>query len=279
VLSAFLLLLREGVEAALIVSILLAYVDRAGRRDQARWIWAGTLAAVLVSLAAGIAVFSTIGSLEGTAEEIAEGLLALVAAGFLTWMIFWMARQARTIAGRLRGDVDSALEAGGAAALAVVAFVAVAREGLESALFLVSTTVGESSNVGQIAGGLLGLAAAIGIGYLVFQSGRRINLRRFFRVTGLLIVFFAAGLVAKAIHEFQEAGVFGSMSDPAWTLSWADPDGSLFWRFMKTLFGWSPAPSIEMVAAYLAFLLPVAAVFVFRTRLEPKESRQAVSAS
>ena len=143
--AAFLVMLREGVEAALIVGILLAYVSRLELRRLAQWVWAGTISAALLSVMAGIVIFSTIGSLDERAEEIAEGVVAWVAAGLLTWMIFWMGSQARHIRGRLESEVDMALISGGGGALAAIAFFAVLREGLESALFLISTTVGTRS--------------------------------------------------------------------------------------------------------------------------------------
>ena len=130
--SAFLVMLREGLEAALIVGILLAYVSRTGRRQEAGWIWAGTLSAAALSVVAGVIIYATIGSLEERAEEIAEGVVAFVAAGFLTWMVFWMGSQARYLRGKLESKVDSAFATGSAVGLAAIAFFAVLREGLES---------------------------------------------------------------------------------------------------------------------------------------------------
>lgn len=138
--AAFLVILREGVEAALIVAILLAYLDRLDRRGQSQWIWSGTVAAVMISAFAGVVPWNTVGGREGTAEEVTEGVIALIAAGLLTWMIFWMGRQARALRGKLQSQVDSALAAGGTTSLALIAFVAVLREGIESALFLISTS-------------------------------------------------------------------------------------------------------------------------------------------
>lgn len=264
--AAFLVMLREGVEAALIVGILLAYVHRLGRRREAQWVWAGTISAALLSVIAGIVVFSTIGSLDERAEEIAEGMVAWVAAGLLTWMIFWMGSQARHLRARLEGEVDTALASGGAVGLAAIAFFAVLREGLESALFLISTTVGIEADGLQFLGGLLGLTVAVVIGYLIYRGGTRIDVRMFFRATGVLIVLFAAGLVAKGIHEFQEVGLLPVLIDPLWNLNILDPDVNILGQFAKSLFGWRPDPSLLMVVGYLAYLVPIGGAFLSMTK-------------
>ena len=264
--AAFLVMLREGVEAALIVGILLAYVNRVGRGREWRWVWTGTISAAVLSVIAGIAIFSTIGSLDARAEEIAEGVVAWVAAGLLTWMIFWMGAQARHIRGRLEGEVDTAIASGGGGALAAIAFFAVLREGLESALFLISTTVGTEADGLQLLGGMLGLAAAIVIGYLIYRGGTRIDIRMFFRVTGVLIILFAAGLVAKGIHEFQEVGILPTLVDPLWNVNFLDPDTNMLGEFAKSLFGWRPDPSLLMVIGYLAYLVPIGGAFLSMTK-------------
>jgi high-affinity iron transporter len=267
--AAFLVMLREGVEAALIVAILLSYLRRVGGKSESRAVWWGTGIAAALSLAAGVVVFATVGSLEGAAEEATEGVIALVAAGVLTWMIFWMGRQARAIRGQLQVKVDIALAGGGMLALALVAFSAVLREGLESALFLISTTIGEEASSAQLVGGLAGVLAAIGIGYLVYRGGNRLNLRLFFRVTGALIILFAAGLVSTGIHEFQELGLIPNTVEHLWSLSFADPETSLFWRFMRSMFGWRPDPSLLMVIGYFAYIVPVGWSFLRATGVKP----------
>jgi len=268
--AGFLLMLREGVEAALIVAILLAYLRRLDQTAERRWVWTGTLSAIAVSLMAGIIIYVTIGSLEGRAEEIAEGFVAAAAAGLITWMIFWMARQARLIRARLESQVDTALRAGSATALAFVAFVAVLREGLESALFMISATVGAESAINQLMGGVLGILAAVGIGYLMYQGASRLNLRSFFRVTGVLLILFAAGLVSKAIHEFQEAGVIGTIEEHVWDVGILDPSTSTAGQFLASLFGWTPNPSLLMVIGYLLYLVPVLWAFLSMTAAKPQ---------
>ena len=270
--AAFLVMLREGLEAALIVGILLAYVNRLDGRRDARWIWGGTIAAALLSVIAGVVVFATIGSMEERAEEIAEGVIAFVAAGLLTWMVFWMGSQARHIKDRLERQVDVAFASGSAGALAAIAFFAVLREGLESALFLISTTVGTDADGLQLVGGILGLTVAVGIGYLIYRGGTAIDIRLFFRVTGTLIILFAAGLIAKGIHEFQEVGMLPVALDPIWNLGVFDPDTNLIARFAKSLFGWRPDPSLLMVAGYFGYLIPVGRMFFAMTSRTPGQS-------
>jgi high-affinity iron transporter len=263
--AAFLVMLREGVEAAIIVAILLAYLDRIGRRSESRWIWAGTAAAIVVSLVAGIVLWNTVGGLEGDAEEFVEGAIALFAAGLLTWMIFWMGQQAQNLQGHIHSQVDTAIAAGGATTLAAIAFVAVLREGIESSLFLIATTVGTEPSSTQIIGGLLGLVAAVVIGILFYAGSSRIDIRAFFRLTGVLIILFAAGLVSKAVHEFQELGLLPTVSEHVWDLGILDPSAGTTERFLGSLFGWTPHPSLLMAVAYTAYLVPVLIVFLRMT--------------
>lgn len=269
--AAFLVMLREGVEAAIIVAILLAYLDRIGRRSDWRWVWSGTVAAALLSIATGIVLWNTVGGLEGEAEEFTEGVIALVAVGLLTWMVFWMGRQARHLKGHLHSQIDTAIAAGGATALATIAFVAVVREGIESALFIISTTVGTESSSAQLIGGFLGLAAAVAIGIAFFAGSSRIDLRAFFRLTGVLIILFAAGLVSKAVHEFQELGLLPTIAEHIWDLGILDPSSSTPGRFLGSLFGWTPRPSLLMALAYAAYLIPVLIMFLRMTA--PETSR------
>ena len=254
-------MLREGVEAALVVAILLAYLNRLGVKSHIRWVWIGTISAAFLSLIIGVVIYNTVGALEGRAEELTEGIIAFAAAALLTWMIFWMGKNARQLRGKLEAEAASAVEVGGVGALAAVAFVAVMREGLESALFMISTTVGETASGLEVLGGTLGLLAAIGVGYLVYRGGSRINLRLFFRATGFLIILFAAGLVSKGVHEFQEVGVLPIIIEPLYEVPFGDPDISTVARFAKTMFGWSPGPSLLMVISYWSYLVPIGAAF------------------
>jgi high-affinity iron transporter len=270
--STFLITLREGLEMALVVAIILAYLKRLGREKDFRTVWVGTGAAIAISLLAGGLIFALLGELEGRGEEVLEGVIAFSAAGVLTWMVFWMARQARHIKGELHAKVDAAVAAGSAGALAGIAFIAILREGMETALLLVSTSVGTESSIGQLTGGLLGIAISIGLGYLVYIGSRKVNLRVFFRVTGILVLLFAAGLLAKGIHEFQEAGYLATLNEHVFDISSItvlNPDSSTIGEFLKGIFGWSPNPSIEMLVAYFLYLIPVGATFLGLTRNVP----------
>jgi high-affinity iron transporter len=265
-------MLREGLEAALIVAIVLAYLKRLGMEHRFRVVWAGVGVATALAVAAGIGIFAILGDLHGTAEPITEGFIAFTSAGVLTWMIFWMGRQARHIKGELHAKVDRALVSGSALGLGAIAFAAILREGLESALYLVSTTVGQQSNFQELVGGLLGLAGATGLGYLMYKGSRKVNLRVFFRATGILIVVFAAGLISKGFHEFQEAGVIGSVSAHIWnltSLSFLNPQDGWVGQTLNGLFGIYPAPSIEMVLFHFLYLVPVGALFLVQTRKVP----------
>ena len=204
--ATFVIALREGIEAALIVSIVLAYLKQVGATDQGRLVWWGTIVAALVSVGVGTAVFVAGAEFEGTAEQIFEGLVTLAAVGVLTWMIFWMRRQGARIKSDLQEKVDTALITGGFA-LAGLAFFAVLREGVETALFLYAAAKGtavEGTGVApaaQVIGAVIGLALAAILGVLLYRGGIRMNLRSFFRVTGLLLIVVAAGLFAFGLHR------------------------------------------------------------------------------
>jgi high-affinity iron transporter len=194
--------LREGFEAALIVGIVLAYLNKAGASDRSRHVWAGVAAAALLSVVMGALLFASGSELSGTSEQFYEGTAMLVAAAVLTWMIFWMQRQARTLGAALRERVSSALVAGGTA-LFWVAFIAVAREGIETSLFMYAAT-GKDSAASTLVGGTTGLVLAIGLGLLVYRGGRRLDLARFFQVTSVLLLIFAAYLLKGATGEIGE---------------------------------------------------------------------------
>jgi high-affinity iron transporter len=200
-------MLREGFEASLIVGIVLAFLQRTGRREAFWPVWIGTLLALAISVAAGATLFAIGAELEGRAEAVFEGGAMLVAAGLLTWMIFWMRRQARTIKKELELQVEHALARGSAFALALVAFVGVLREGVETALFLFGTVEGSNTLLASSAAAI-GLAAAVFLGYLFYRGASRLDLRRFFTVTSALLLLFAGWLLANGLHELSEAGLF-----------------------------------------------------------------------
>lgn len=265
--AAFLITLREGLEAALIVAVVMAYLRHLGRADQFGLVAIGALAGVAVSLAAGTGLYLAIGELEGRAEEFTEGVIALVAVGVLTWMIFWMRRQARTIGAELRGQVDRALATGAMLGLASIAFVGVLREGLETALFLLAVLF-DSGAVSTAVGAFAGLAVATALGYGIYRGGQRINLRLFFQVTGGLIIIVAAGLFGKGVHELQEVGAFSTAYAPVWDIE-ANPiiGHGHFADFLKGLFGWSPEPSIEQVLVWVLYVTTACWFFYLDGRL------------
>jgi high-affinity iron transporter len=205
--GAGLVMLREGFEASLIVGIVLAFLDRTGRREGFWPVWLGAGAAIAISVGAGAVLFAVGAELEGRPEQLFEGSAMLLAAGLLTWMIFWMRRQARTIRHHLEQQVESALATGSAFALGAVAFVGVLREGIETALFLFGTVEGTNALLAS-ASAAVGLAAAVMLGYGFYRGAARLNLRRFFTVTSVFLLLFAGWLLVQGLHELEEAAIF-----------------------------------------------------------------------
>lgn len=198
--------LREGFEASLIVGIVLAFLNRTGRRDGFWAVWLGAFSAAAISIGAGVTLWAIGTELEGRAEALWEGSIMLAAAAMLTWMVFWMRRQARTIRQHLEAQVEQALKVGSTLGLAAVAFVGVLREGLETALFLLGTF--ENSNTAlSFVSGAIGLVAAFALGYLFYKGSARLDLRRFFVFTSVILLGFAAWLVFGGVHELSEGGV------------------------------------------------------------------------
>jgi high-affinity iron transporter len=252
-LPAYILSLREGLEAALIVGIVLGALRQMRRPDLRSAVWAGVFSAVLLSLGAG-ALLSLLGlSFAGRAEEIFEGFTMLLAAGILTWMIFWMNRQARSLKADLESGVQHAAT-GGRGSLFGLAFLAVLREGVELALFL-SAAAFASDGLQTLAGALLGLGTAILLGWSLFATAVRLDLRRFFGVTGVLLVFFAAGLVAHGVHEFNEAGWIPAVIEHVWDINPVLSEDSFAGQLLKALFGYNGNPSLTEVLAYLAYFV------------------------
>ncbi len=260
-LATFFLMLREGLEAALIVGIVAAYLVKIGRRDALPKVATGVVAAIGLSIAIGLVVTLTIEELPEIVQATAEGIAALVAVGVLTWMLFWMRRQGRALKGELERGVDTALSDGGTIALVTLAFVSVIREGVETVLFLIPVLSFNGTGIDTLLGGLLGLVVAIGVGWAIFVAGRRVNLRRFFTVTGTVLIFVAAGLVAFAIHEFGEAGLFAN-EGIAFDLNNMLDDTSPIGSVLHGLFGYRSAPTLLEVAGYLVYLVPVLILFI-----------------
>jgi high-affinity iron transporter len=251
--GAAFLMTREGLEASLIVGIVLGYLAKTENRRYFGLIWLGTAAAVAISIAAGAALFFSIGELEGRGEQIFEGIAMFSAVSVLTWMIFWMRKQAANIKQELEAKLASAIAAGSAIGLASVVFFAVLREGVETALFLFA--IGESSTpLATGIGAVVGLAISVSLGVAIYMGSRRLNLRQFFTATGLLLIVFAAGLLAHAVHEFQEAGLLPETIEHLWNTNGLVSEDSHFGKFLTALFGYNGDPSALEVGVWIMYL-------------------------
>jgi len=266
-LPSYLLSLREGLEAALIIGIVLGALRKIHRADLAPALWLGTLIAVAASILAAVLLTLFGLSLEGSAEQIYEGFTMLVAAGILTWMIFWMSGQARYLKGELEDGVNKAAASSGRRAMFWMAFVAVVREGVELALFITAAFfVGNNENIGTniiqtLAGVVLGLGTAILLGWSLFATTVRLDLRRFFQVTGFILILFAAGLIAHGIHEFNEVRWIPSIIEHIWDVNPLINEKSVFGQLLNTLFGYNGNPSLTEMISYFAYLVIVAVLF------------------
>jgi high-affinity iron transporter len=261
-LPSFLLALREGLEASLIIGIVLGALRKLQRRDMVATVWLGVICAVVVSIVMAVGLVAIGFELEGSAEEIFEGVTMFIAAGVLTWMIFWMNRQSRQIKAELEGGVTRAVSAGDKRGLFWLSFMAVAREGLELALFLAATVFvvtgsGNSTTSTALIGALLGLGTAALLGGGLFASTIRLNLRRFFQVTSFLLLIFAAGLVAHGVHELIEAAVLPAIIEPLWDTSALVSEESLGGQMLRTLLGYNANPALLEVLAYIGYLTGV----------------------
>jgi high-affinity iron transporter len=268
--GAALVTTREGLEASLIVGIVLGYLAKTENRMHFRTIWLGTAAAVALSIITGAALFFTVGELEGRAEQIFEGVAMLSAVVVLTWMIFWMRKQAVNIKRELEARLAHAIAAGSAVGLASVVFFAVLREGWETALFLFAVSESSSPLVTAI-GAATGLVISVALGVALYMGSRRLNLRQFFTATGILLIVFAAGLLAHATHEFQEAGLLPATIEHVWNTSALVSEDSHTGEFLTALFGYNADPSALEVGVWLAFL-GTALVFFVRPLLSWRRS-------
>jgi high-affinity iron transporter len=267
-LPSFLLALREGFEIALIVGIVFGALHQFKRQDLFRSLNLGILTAILASLTVAVVLTLMGASLEGPAEPIFEGVMMLTAAGVLTWMILWMQSHARHIKQMLQDEIGVASRAGGTA-IFLVAFVAVLREGIELALLMTASVFnsGLSETVLGAVGGLI-LAAVLGWG--LYRATIKLNLRRFFQVTSILLVLFAAGLVAHGVHEFNEVNIVPSVVEHVWDTNAVLDENSVAGQVMKTLFGYNGNPSLTEVIGYVTyFVVLFAATRPRRAALSP----------
>ena len=268
-----LILLREGLEGALIVAIVLAYLRKLGRRDRFAAIWLGTGVATAIAVGVGVALFLTVGELEGDARKIVFAAIMASAAAVLTWMVFWMRRQARLIKGELEAKVDTALVAGSMMALAAVVFFGVLREGIETVLFFLAAA-GQSSTVDSLVGGSLGLIAALALGFAFYRGSSWLNLRQFFMVSGALVLLFAAGLLSRALAEVQVLGTIPTFWYPVFDLSSVSflATDNFAGQMLRGLFGWNPTPSIEELGVWAAYVTVIGTLY-FRGLARPQFRR------
>jgi high-affinity iron transporter len=272
--------LREGVEAALIVSIILAYLAKTGNARHFGKIWLGAGAATAVSVAIGAILFVTIGGLQEPAEQIFEGFAMVIAAAVVTWMLFWMRRTAANIKGQLHAGVDRALTEGGIFGLAILAFTAVIREGIETALFLLGqATAAGTQATSTLVGAVIGLLVAAGIGYGLYRGARVINLRTFFAWTGVALIFIAAGLLSHAVHEFIEAGWVTVGTATAFDISGVlphDPEAGalgVVGSILRALVGYTSTPEWITLLVWLAYIAVV--LYLYTRPIRPAEVRPA----
>ena len=274
-LANFLIGLREGLEAALVVSILIAYLVKTDRRHLLPRIWIGVGVAVLISLGFGAALTFGPKGLTFEAQELIGGLLSIIAVGFVTWMIFWMARAARGLSGQLRSQVDVAADAK-PWSLVIVAMLAVGREGLETALFLWAATKAAARASGNttspLIGAALGLAVAVVLGYLIYRGALKINLSRFFTWTGAFLIIVAAGVLAYGVHDLQEARFLPGLNNLAFDVSETIPPGSLVGTLLKGIFNFSPATTVLEAVVWLAYVIPTMWLFLYKVRSRPHTS-------
>ena len=259
--ASFLLSLREGLEAALIIGMLLGTLRKMEHAQGRSMVWLGTVAAVVVSLIAGVALHLLGASFEGRAEEIFEGIAMLLAAGMLTWVIFWMRSHAKAIGEKLEADVKQAIIKENKSMLFGLAFLAVVREGIELAIFLTAATF--TAEAGQVLLGFaLGMVAVALISWALFKSLVRLDLQKFFQVTSILLVLFAAGLVAHGVHELNEVGWIPSIVEHVWDMNHILDEKAFVGGIMKALFGYNGNPSLTEVISYGLYFVAIA--FSFR---------------
>lgn len=274
-LANYLIGLREGLEAALVVTILIAYVVKIDRRDALRRLWVGVALAVLLSLTVGaLLTFGTYG-LSFEAQEAIGGSLSIVATAFVTWMVFWMLRTARNLKGLLQGNVDRHL-AGAAWGLVLVAFLAVGREGVETALFIWTAVQATGQSTYPLIGAAAGILTAIVLGWLIYRGMLRINLSKFFTWTGGILIIVAAGVLSYGVHDLQEAGVLPGLNVLAFDVSAAIPPGSWYGTLLKGTINFTPATTWLQAVVWLLYVIPTLGAFTALTRRSHRRPKAAL---
>jgi high-affinity iron transporter len=263
VFANYLIGLREGLEAALVVSILIAYLVKVGRRDRLVLVAAGVTLAIALSVAFGALLTYTSTTLlkDFKSQEIFGGTLSAIAVVFVTWMVFWMRRTARGMRAELDGKLSAALEVG-AGAVALTSFLAVGREGLETALFFWSAVQAAGSTTSPVIGFTLGIATAVVLAWLLYRRSVKLNLARFFTWTGAALIVIAAGVLAYAVHDLQEGGVIGGLYTLAFDVSAQIPPSSWYGTVLKGVFNFSPQTTVAQAIAWTVYFVPVMTLFI-----------------
>lgn len=274
----YLIGLREGLEAALIVTILIAYIVKIDRRDLLGRIWLGIGLAVLLALGIGaILTFGTYG-LSFEAQEAIGGILSIIATAFVTWMVFWMLRTARDLKGVLHGNIDKHLDGTGWG-LVIVAFLAVGREGIETALFIWAAVQATGETTMPILGAGLGILTAVGLGWLLYSGMLRINLSKFFTWTGAALIVVAGGVLAYGVHDLQEAGILPGLHNLAFDVSAVIPPDSWYGTLLKGTLNFSPATTWLEAIVWLAYVVPTLTIFIVKSRAGRRPSPQQAPAA
>lgn len=274
----YLIGLREGLEAALIVTILIAYIVKIDRRDLLGRIWLGIGLAVALALGIGaVLTFGTYG-LSFEATEAIGGTLSIIATIFVTWMVFWMLRTARDMKGALHGNIDKHLDGSGWG-LVLVAFLAVGREGIETALFIWAAVQATGETTMPILGAGLGILTAIALGWLIYSGMLRINLSKFFTWTGAALIIVAGGVLAYGVHDLQEAGILPGLHNLAFDVSAVIPPDSWYGTLLKGTLNFSPATTWLEAIVWVAYVVPTLSIFIVKSRRGRRPAVQAAAAA
>ncbi|MGW1769022.1 iron uptake transporter permease EfeU [Streptomyces sp. NPDC002073] len=259
--SNYLIGLREGLEASLVVCILVAYLVKTGHKGRLPALWAGVGIACALSLGFGAALTWGTHELTFKAQELIGGSLSIISVGLVTWMVFWMKRTARHLKAELHGKLDAAL-AMGTGALVATAFLAVGREGIETSLFVWGSVRAAGDGNAPLTGALLGIASAVVLGWLFYRGALKINLAKFFTWTGGMLVVVAAGVLAYGVHDLQEADFVGGLQDKAFDISATIPPDSWYGTLLKGTFNFQPDPTVLQVTVWALYLVPALALFL-----------------
>jgi high-affinity iron transporter len=270
----FVITLREGVEASLIVGIIAAFLVKEGRSDALRQMWIGVGIAIVLCTAVGVGLDVVGEELPQREQEALETVVGVIAVAMISYMIIWMTRHSRGIKADLEGGAASALATGSAMALVAMCFLAVLREGFETSVFLLAAFQDATNTTAAGSGAVLGLVGAVVVGFGLYRGGVHINLSRFFRITGLVLVFVAAGLLATAAHTAHEAGWVNSFQGQALDLSWLVQPGTISGSLLTGMLGLQPPPTVIEATVYLAYAIPMALYVLWPQGMRPWRSRE-----